>query len=220
MRVRPDRLCEYVPEGELCRHGNDSPGQAAAQVSTRLLGPGPGPGPPRIWLDATATLKQRDTGERGQPVNQLVLESRVTGLCCGRLSLPVVPVAAARGCGGVIADREPCLGEIALLQVAGCCGAPHFGRDPARIDDITEYLRPDAREGERKRGDMELALGVGLGSIPVPLGPVDIPEGPGTSAMESATEVDEPIRAADQRREHIGGEDVHGHSLRVTVGGC
>jgi predicted ester cyclase len=61
-------------------------------------------GSPRIWLDATATLKERDTGECGQPVHQLVLEGRVTDLCCGRLSLPVVPVAAAHGCGAVVAE--------------------------------------------------------------------------------------------------------------------
>ena len=60
------------------------------------------PGVSSDLADATATLKERDAGERGQPVHQLVLESRVTGLCCGRLSLPVVPVAAAHGCGGVI----------------------------------------------------------------------------------------------------------------------
>jgi hypothetical protein len=46
-----------------------------------------GPGSSRIGLDATATLEERDAGERGRPVYQLVLESRVTGLWCGRLSL-------------------------------------------------------------------------------------------------------------------------------------
>src|SRR5258706_15539264 len=88
---------------------------------------------------ATATLKERDAGERGQPVHQLVLESWVTSLCCGRLSLPVVPVAAAHGCGGVIADGEPCLREIAHLQIAGCRGAAHLGRDPAPTDGVAEY---------------------------------------------------------------------------------
>jgi hypothetical protein len=34
----------------------------------------------RIWLVATAVLDERDTGEGGQPVHQLVLESQVTGL--------------------------------------------------------------------------------------------------------------------------------------------
>jgi hypothetical protein len=38
--------------------------------------------------------------------------------------------------------------------------------------------------------------------------------------MQSAAEVDEPIRAAGQRREHVGGEGVHSESLRVTFGGC
>ena len=94
----------------------------------------------------------RDAGERGQPVHQLVLESRVAGLWCGRLSLPVVPVAAAHGRGGVVADGESCLREIAHLQIAGCRGAAHLGRDPARIDGVAEYVWPDARDGERERG--------------------------------------------------------------------
>src|SRR5690348_895811 len=131
------------------------------------LWPGtPGLGLPGIWLDATATLKERDTGERGQPVHQLVLESRVAGLWCGRLSLPVVPVAAAHGCGGVVADGEPCLREMAHLQIAGCCGAAHFGGNPARIDGVAEYFRPNAREGERERGYLELAFGVCLCGVP------------------------------------------------------
>ena len=93
------------------------------------LEPG-GPGSLRIWLDARA-LKERDAGERGQPVHQLVLESRVPGLCCGDLSLPVVPVAAAHGGGCVAADGEPCLRAIAHLQVAGGGGAAS-GRGPIR----------------------------------------------------------------------------------------
>src|SRR5260370_470696 len=117
-------------------------------------------------LAGRKALKERDTGERGQPVHQLVLESRVTGSCGGRLSLPVVPVAAAHGCGGVIADGEPCLREIADLQIAGCRWAAHLGRDPARIDGVAEYLRPDARDGERERGYLVLALVVGLCGLP------------------------------------------------------
>src|SRR6185312_15228868 len=147
-------------------------------------------------------------------------ESRVTSLCCGRLPLPVVPVAAAHGGGGVIADGEPCLREIAHLQIAGCRGAAHLGRDLARIDGVAEYLRPDAREGDRERGYVELALGVCPGGVPGPAGPVDVPEGPRTGVMQSAAEVDEPIRAADQRGEHVRRQGVHRESLRVAVGGC
>src|SRR5215467_15972278 len=83
-----------------------------------------------MWLDATAALQERDAGERGQPVHQLVLESRVTGLWCGCLPLPVVPVATGHGGGCGVADGEPCLGEVAHLQVAGCVGSAHSGRDP------------------------------------------------------------------------------------------
>src|SRR5215468_6464131 len=130
-----------------------------------------------MWLDATAALQERDAGERGQPVHQLVLESRVAGLWCGRLPLPVVPVAAAHGRGCVVADGEPCLCEMTHLQIVGCCRAAHSGRDPARIDGIAEYARPNAREGERERGDVELALRVRLSRVPAPPGPVDVPQG-------------------------------------------
>jgi hypothetical protein len=125
-------------------------------------------------------------------------------LCCGRLSLPVAPVPAAHGGGCVVADGQPCLRAIAHLQIAGCRGAAHFGRDPARIDGVAEYVWPDAREGERERGYVQLAFGVGLCGVPRPLGPVDVPEGPGSCVMQSAAEVDEPVRAAVQRGEQVG----------------
>src|SRR5215831_13989093 len=172
-----------------------------------------------MWLDATAALQERDAGERGQPVHQLVLESRVAGLWRGRLPLPVVPVAAAHGCGCVVADGEPCLREITHLQIVGCRGATHFGRDPARIDGVAEYVRPDPCEGEREGDDVELALGVCLSGVPGPPGPVDVRQGPGTGVMQPAAEVDQPARAVDQRGEQVGGEGVHRESLRVAVGG-
>src|ERR1700760_2352640 len=152
-------------------------------------------------------------------MHQLVLESRVTGLWCGCLLLPVVPVAAAYGRGCVVADGQPCLREVAHLQITGCRGTAHFGRDPARIDDVAQYFWPSAREGERERGDVELALGVRLCGVPGPCGPVDVPEGSGTCVVQSAAEVDEPIRAVDQRREKVGGEGVNRESLRVSFGG-
>ena len=75
-------------------------------------------------ISAIWPLEERDAGERGQPVYELVLESRVTGLWCGCLALPVVPVAAAHGCGCVVADGEPCLGEISHPHVAVAAGPP------------------------------------------------------------------------------------------------
>src|SRR5262249_12574416 len=133
------------------------------------------------------------------------LECRVTGFWRGSLSLPVVPVAAAHGGGGVGADGEPGLRAIAHLQIAGCGGAAHLWREPARVGGGGGYFLPAARGGERERGDVELALGVGPRGVPGPPGPVDVPEGSGTGVMQSAAEVDEPIRAVDQRGEQVGG---------------
>ncbi len=133
------------------------PGSGAEGLSSDLAGRNRG-------------AKERDTGERGQPVHQLVLESRVTGFCCGRVPLPVIPVAAADGCGCVVADGEPGLRQGSQLQVTGCFGAAHLGRDPARIDGVAEYVRPGTGQGERERGYLQLALGVGLCGVPLPLG--------------------------------------------------
>jgi hypothetical protein len=55
---------------------------------------------------------------------------------------------------------------------------------------------------------------------PILVGTVNIPEGPRSRVLQSAAEVDEPIRATRQRSERVRGEGVHRESLRVTFGGC
>ena len=78
-------------------------------------------------------LEERDTGERGQPVYQLVLERRVAGLCCGYLSLPVVPVAAAHGCGAVLSRWDAVIRRGGLLRPYYVAGPDGLGRvRPAR----------------------------------------------------------------------------------------
>src|SRR5258707_6847436 len=146
-------------------------------------------------------LEELDTGERGQPVHQLVLEGWIAGLWRWRLPLLVVPVTAAHGGGRVVADREPRLGARARLEVTGCPGTAHFRRDPAGIDGVAENSRPGARGSERERDDVQLGLGVRLSGVPAALGPVDVPEGPGTAVMHPAAQVDEPAWPADQRGE-------------------
>src|SRR5258708_19446183 len=88
------------------------------------------------------SLEEFDMGERGQPVHQLVLEGRIAGFWRWRLPLLVVPVTAAHGGGCVVADREPCLRARAHLEVTGCPGAPHFGRDPPAIHGVAENSPP------------------------------------------------------------------------------
>src|SRR5260221_55824 len=90
-------------------------------------------------------LEELDTGERGQPVHQLVLEGWIAGLWRWRLPLLVVPVTAAHGGGRVVADREPRLGARARLEVTGSPGTAHFRRDPAGIAGAAENSRPGTR---------------------------------------------------------------------------
>src|SRR5258707_12324689 len=71
-------------------------------------------------LAGRKALKEREAGERGQPVHQLVLESRVTGSCVGRLSLPGGPLTAARTWGGGIMDCCPILRGKRHLRISLC----------------------------------------------------------------------------------------------------
>ena len=48
----------------------------------------------------------------------------------------------------------------------------------------------------------------GTAGVPLPPGPVDVPQGPGACVMQSAAEVDQPVWVVDQRGEQVGGERV------------
>src|SRR6266436_1147922 len=77
---RQTQVCHQAGDWSSPDRG-DPPERARCYALRRSLAWSPrGPGSPRIWLGATAALKERDAGERGQAVHQLVLESRVTGL--------------------------------------------------------------------------------------------------------------------------------------------
>ena len=98
------------------------------------------------------------------------------------------------------------------------------GETPRRPLVLDTSPRPHFRTYLRSRASTAASpvrrpLGVRPYGVPGPAGPVDIPEGPRTCVMQSAAEVDEPIRAADQRGEHVGRQGVHRERRRVTFGG-
>ena len=130
----------------------------------------------------------------------------------------MVPVPAADLRRGILADGEPGLGEVPLVEVVGRAGAAHLRRNPSRVDGVARHVRPAARDGERERGEVELAVGVGLAGVPLPSGPVDVVERSAALAVHPAAQVDQAVRTVDPRRQHVGSEDVHGQGPRVTLG--
>ena len=89
----------------------------------------------------------------------------------------VVPyLAAARGLG-VVADRQPGLGEVAFFEVVAGGGAAHPGGHPAGVDRVADHGGPAAGDGQGERGDEKLAVAVGLGAVPAAGVPVEVVRG-------------------------------------------
>ena len=89
---------------------------------------------------------------------KLILKVGV-GRCAGRgLRSAMVPVAAADGRRGFIAHCEPCLCQMALLEIVWRSRTAHLRRDPARVNGATQDVRPAPGDREGEGGHIELAV--------------------------------------------------------------
>src|SRR3954471_19196982 len=120
----------------------------------------------------------------------------------------MVPVPPADGRSGIIAGREPRLGEISLLEIVRRSRAAHLRWNPARVDRIAQDVGPAPRDGEGERGYIELSVRVRLARIPASLIPIDVAQRSGAAPVHAATEVHQSPRAIDQSRQHVWREGV------------
>ena len=162
--------------------------------------------------------KQRHSGELGEYVDELVLEAGIHRFCGRPLLFAVIPVSAADSGRGIVADREPCLGEVTHFEVVGCSGSAHLCGNPAWIDRVADDIGPVSRDREREGSHEQLTVAVGLGLVPGTLRPVDVVEGRFAAAMHATAEVDEPIRPTDERGEHVRSQRVDGERLCMAFG--
>ena len=91
-------------------------------------------------------------------------------------TLQVVEIAACRLRLGIVAGGEPRLREMRLTDVVGRARAAHLGRDPSGRHGVRQHIRPEAGDGESEQDIVQLALGIGRRSIPLPLAPQNIVE--------------------------------------------
>lgn len=161
-------------------------------------------------------LNQQHAGEFGERVHQLILEVGIHRGCSRALLLAVVPIFPACSCGGIVADGQPCLREVALFEIVGGCGSAHFCWHPAWIYGIAEDVGPMPCDCERERSDEELAVAIGLGLIPATVGPVDVVQRSVTAAMHAAAQVDQSFWPLDSRGENVRCERVHCEGSGVT----
>src|SRR3954471_22038920 len=129
----------------------------------------------------------------------------------------MVPVPPADGRSGIIAGREPRLGEISLLEIIRRSRAAHLRGNPARVDRIAQNVGPAPRDREGEHSHIELAVRVGLARVPASLIPIDVSQRSDASPMHAATEVHQSPWALDQSRQHVWSESVDGNNGGVTV---
>ncbi len=97
----------------------------------------------------------------------------------GRLDvaeLLVIEVATGDGRGGVVAHGEPGLGDCSEAEVVGSTPTAHPCGDPARLKGIRMYGWPTSGDRECEHDVEELAVGVGLGTVPRTPDPLEVVE--------------------------------------------
>jgi len=125
-------------------------------------------------------------------------------------------LAAALGYG-VVADREPHLGEVSLLQVVGGAGAAHPGGHPAWVHRVAGYVGPAPGDNKSEGGHEQLAVAVGLDSVPPAGRPVQVSQAVVAAAVHAAGEVDEPVRALDQAGQQVRRQGVDRQRPRMPL---
>ena len=150
---------------------------------------------------------------------QGVLRGGVAGGGVRLAGFLVVEVAAGDGGRGVVADREPGLGDRRQGQVVRRAGPAHPGWRPARLHGVGQHSRPVPGHRERQHGVVQLAVAVGLRPVPGAMGPQRVIQEGITAAVHARAEVDEPGGRRDQRGEQIGREHVDREHVGQPVGG-
>jgi hypothetical protein len=158
---------------------------------------------------------QRRGGEASQLLEEVVLEPLVVD-AGGRLGAAlVIPVAAGGARFRIIAGGEPDLGEVPEPQIVGRTGAAHLRGHPAGVHRVAERVRPYPGDGSGERGDEELA--VRIGARRTVAAPVHAGQAGSTTAVHAAAEVDQALRAVDERGEQVRGDHVDGQDVRPGI---
>jgi hypothetical protein len=131
----------------------------------------------------------------------------------GRLGAAlVVPVAAGGARLRIVAGGQPLLSQVPEPMVVGRIGAAHLRRHPAGVHRVAEHVRPDARDGDGERRDEELAVRIRAGRAVA--APVHPGQAGSTAAVHAAAEVDQALRAVDERSQQVWGDHVDGQDMR------
>ena len=120
----------------------------------------------------------------------------------------LMPVVPADHRGWVVADRQPALRPLSRLAVDGRIRSAHAALRPTVIDSVAQDVGPSLRQGESERHDKELALTISSRRLPTAVGPVNVAQRAAAGMMIGTAQIDQPVRALDQRGHDIRRERV------------
>ena len=121
----------------------------------------------------------------------------------------MMKIPPANPCAFFVADGEPNLRLVPLLQITGCTSAAHFCGDPARVDRVGENVGPPPCGSHAKHQHMELRIGIG--------DPDDAgPEALGCKVpleMHAGAQLDQPLRSSYEARQNVWCQSIDGEYL-------
>jgi hypothetical protein len=104
------------------------------------------------------------------------------------------------------------------FDIVGCARAPHSGWHPAWVDGVAVDAGPSTGNCEREGCDEQLAVAVGLDSVPSPRGPVDVVQVGVSGEVHVTGQVDQPVGTLDQGGQQVWCECVHGECAWMAFG--
>ena len=131
----------------------------------------------------------------------------------------VVEVLAGDGGRGVVADRQPGLGDRGLGQVVRRAGPAHLGRHPAGLQGVAEHVRPAAGHRERQHHVEQLRVRVGLRAVPVAADPLQVSQVGVAAPVHAGAQVHQPARTGHQGGEQVRSQHVDGEHVAEPVRG-
>jgi hypothetical protein len=130
-----------------------------------------GESPPRL-----RALRLRQFNSRKFPAsfNQPLLLLLISSHRLRSSQLQMKEILAGHFRGSIIANRQPNLRAMPLVQIVWRIRPAHLRRDPPRLQRIRQNPRPAPRHAKRQQHIMKLCIGVGLRPMPPPLLPCQV----------------------------------------------
>ena len=130
-------------------------------------------------------LRQGRVAELRADLEELVLTRYVKRGGLDRPELLVIEVATSDGRCGVVADGKPGLGDCSETEVVGSAPTAHLCGNPARLKGIRVDSWPTSGYRKREHDVKELAVGVGLGTVPWTPDPLQVVQARVAAAMHA-----------------------------------